>query len=163
MATTTVSPNQLSPGATKARWSGVQAKSKGLDSESVFKDVAQAGINLQEQINQILRQVRTLAGQSGGSTPSTIGATEQEVAVPTAATTTITPAASPAVGAFLVVVLTIDATGGGQIIWKAPPAGFKGVGPDDIDNRPSLINTYLFTGRADGNWWRLSMALGLAA
>lgn len=67
MATTTVSPNQLSAGATKARWSGVQAKSKGLDSESVFKDVAQAGINLQEQINQQGKIIRSLVSSSSSS------------------------------------------------------------------------------------------------
>lgn len=77
----------------------------------------------------------------------------------TAPTTAITPSTAATDGALLILRITTDATGGRQITWDTT---FKGVTPNDHDSRANAIDSYLFYGHTDGNWWILAKELGHA-
>lgn len=69
----------------------------------------------------------------------------------------ISSPATPAPGDILAMFLTQPSGGGGTLSWASI---FKNVTADDNDSRANKVNSYLFVGRSDGNWWLTSMILG---
>lgn len=151
-----------SAGATKTRASDIIAQSRGLDSADVFQMTGLAIVNLQNQINTYQDQIGALIGLIiSGSIPGSGGSTADvlKVLVVGGSTTNIVPTnITPSDGDALVVKLTMDATTG-AITWAAV---FKGVGVNDIDPTPTLLNFYLFYG-VDGFWCNVGLPrLGVA-
>lgn len=75
MATTAtvISANQQSAGSVKGIAIGIQAKSKGLDSEPAFRETGRACISLQDQIDQINKTLRATAIAGSSSSTTVIG------------------------------------------------------------------------------------------
>lgn len=142
----TVTENKNSPGAVQALCNQIVAAARGLDSLPAFTLTGNAIARLQREIYALVKIITELVSavnNNAGLIVSGGSVTIQEVAAPTATTTTITPSVAATAGAQLLIFVTWDSTGGGLIAFD--PSLKWAV--TNIDTTGGTVTCFTFVGR----------------